>query len=274
MFDFIIHRLFKRPYRLAVPLNEISNKPPTIVFLHGIASSSKSWVYVLGQLPVKSLSLCCIDLLGFGRSPKPQWKNYDTNDHADSVIATIKSLKIRGPIVLVGHSMGGIVAVEVAKRLGKRKVRKLILVGTPLYKTSPLLDINGSLVELIETSLYRTIYDTLSRYRFLSIHAATIIQKYFPNVIGFEINKKNWTSFKKSLIATIEHQTTLKDIETIHIPTVLLYGKKDRFIINSYHQDLSKKHAHIDHIEMHGPHELTHASASMIVTEIMKVLQA
>lgn len=85
-------------------------KPVTIVFLHYFGGSKESWSFVIPFLE-KDYHCVALNLPGFGGSlldQKPTLKSM-----ADYVICEIRSLGIND-CVLIGHSMGGKVAVEVA----------------------------------------------------------------------------------------------------------------------------------------------------------------
>ena len=56
------------------------------------------------------------DMLGFGNSPKPDWKSYDVRDQAASIAATLRQKAITRLDVVIGHSMGSLAAVELAKQ--------------------------------------------------------------------------------------------------------------------------------------------------------------
>src|SRR5687768_11255122 len=109
--DTFIHRFLQRPYRLA-KTNDLGEGQP-VVFLHGIASSSKVWEPLL-QIRDQSLRFITFDLLGFGASPKPQWPSYTVEQHARAVIASLKKARLKQPVVLVGHSMGCLIAAHIA----------------------------------------------------------------------------------------------------------------------------------------------------------------
>ncbi|RZL17409.1 MAG: alpha/beta fold hydrolase, partial [Pedobacter sp.] len=85
-------------------------KPVTIVFLHYFGGSKESWNFVIPFLE-KNYHCVALNLPGFGGSlldQKPTLKSM-----ANYVIGEIRSLAIND-CVLIGHSMGGKVAVEVA----------------------------------------------------------------------------------------------------------------------------------------------------------------
>ena len=87
---------------------------PAIVFIHGFLESSTMWE----ALPLGTLKHQCvfIDLPGHGNSPL---ENMPDNPSvawlADQVISTLNQLGINS-FSVVGHSMGGYVALEIKRR--------------------------------------------------------------------------------------------------------------------------------------------------------------
>ena len=87
----------------------ITGSGPPIVFLHGVGSSSATWVSVAERL---SPDFTCIrlDLLGHGDSPVPDDPTEYTRDRAlddiDDLLDTLDQ-----PAILVGHSLGGYLAL-------------------------------------------------------------------------------------------------------------------------------------------------------------------
>ena len=84
-----------------------------LVFLHYFGGSSRAWAGVIDQLADEHRSVAP-DLRGFGNSDAPD-AGYATSEMADDVIALIASLGLER-YVLVGHSMGGKIALAVAAR--------------------------------------------------------------------------------------------------------------------------------------------------------------
>ncbi len=80
-----------------------------IIFLHGVGSSSATWSAVVERLE-DSFSTTTVDLLGHGQSPVLDDPAEYTRDRAlDDIDDVIASLD--GPPVLVGHSLGGYLAL-------------------------------------------------------------------------------------------------------------------------------------------------------------------
>lgn len=80
-----------------------------LVFLHGIGSSSETWAKGMSILEDR-YTVAAIDLMGHGGSPVPEDPAEYTRDRAlediDELLATFDE-----PAVLVGHSLGGYLAM-------------------------------------------------------------------------------------------------------------------------------------------------------------------
>lgn len=80
-----------------------------IVFVHGLGSSAATWARCMELLGPR-FEVLAVDLLGHGDSPVPDNPDEYTRDLAladlDEVFATVDS-----PAVLVGHSLGGYLAL-------------------------------------------------------------------------------------------------------------------------------------------------------------------
>lgn len=107
----------------------------TFVLLHGYGGSTFSWRTWWPTLARRGRTVL-VDLKGFGASPKPDDPRYAPDDHAELVLGVIHQLGLRR-VVLVGHSMGGGVALLVALRLldeGEDRLAGLVLVAAAAYR--------------------------------------------------------------------------------------------------------------------------------------------
>lgn len=101
---------------------------PTLLFIHGWCSNLEHWEPQARAFSRKH-RVVRVDLRGHGRSDAPA-KGYTIRGFADDVAALARSLRVRSAVV-VGHSMGGRVALELARR-HRERFRALVLVDTPL----------------------------------------------------------------------------------------------------------------------------------------------
>lgn len=96
----------------------------TFVLIHGIGVSRR-YFRPLADALSRHARVHSVDLPGHGRSPKPR-RGPSIEDHADAVWATLDRLGVERPI-LVGHSMGSQVAVEMGRR--DRKVGGVVVLA-------------------------------------------------------------------------------------------------------------------------------------------------
>lgn len=188
----------------------------TIVLLHGFISSLEYWSKLVPYLTNDGYRVVAIDLLGFGKAPKPNDIEYTYADHIEHINIALSNLKINKPFILAGHSMGGLIA----SRFGitfPEKVSSLILLNPPIYKNS-----DQTRKTLRNSGLvYRTILD--SHFRGLIwpiLHLASF------NNISRHTNKSREGSLKN----IIEKTRILEELSSSNIKTMLLVGTNDRKI--------------------------------------------
>jgi branched-chain amino acid transport system permease protein len=115
-----------------------------MVFIHGNTGSWRWWQPVM-ELMEQECVMAAPDLRGFGRSPAGS-DNVTLADHAADVKALAASLGF-GRLVLVGHSLGGGVAMQFAA-LYPELLRGLVLVDS-----SPLGGLKGVNYAFLEMAL-------------------------------------------------------------------------------------------------------------------------
>lgn len=99
----------------------------TFVFIHGFGGQAVQWKYQLQKFSVENRVLA-LDLRGHGLSDKPGG-GYDMRQIVDDLETALILLKVKGRIVLVGHSFGGAVVTEYALKNPDR-IERLILIAT------------------------------------------------------------------------------------------------------------------------------------------------
>ncbi|TFC80741.1 alpha/beta fold hydrolase [Cryobacterium sp. TmT2-59] len=218
----------RRPPLLHVATDEGSG--PVVILVHGIASSSETFREVVPLL-VRSHRVIALDILGFGKSPAPDGCEYRLEDHVDALAATIRSLKLREPFMLVGHSLGSLIVARFAAlprtRSSRRtRVSRVVLVGPPVYLSPAEI---GDRWVRARVSAYLRAYDFLRLNKEFTLANAAIITRLLPRGI-FELTERNWTPFVKSLENCIENQTLVSDIASLQLPVDVVYGTLDAFL--------------------------------------------
>jgi 3-oxoadipate enol-lactonase len=99
---------------------------PDVIFLHGWASSSKMWANLLPQLAA-DYRCWSLDLPGFGDSDKPATSWYSIPNYTLMVLEFAR-LHGMGRLRLVGHSMGGLIALDLGAR-HPEQVERLVAIN-------------------------------------------------------------------------------------------------------------------------------------------------
>src|SRR5215210_699560 len=107
-----------------------------VILVHGIAASLHDWDDLIPELTKNNHASYALDLLGHGESPKLDSHAYQMEWLYEHFSKWMKSLQLTEPAILIGHSLGGHVALEYARRLSAW-TRGLILVN-PFYSPSQL----------------------------------------------------------------------------------------------------------------------------------------
>ncbi|MEQ9363551.1 MAG: alpha/beta hydrolase [Leptospirales bacterium] len=108
-----------------------------VIFLHSFAGTAEHWRDSLDFVRANRRGIA-IDLRGHGRSDPGE--TYSIRSLADDVAAVIDALGLKR-FVLVGHSMGGLVALECARRYSADRVAGLYLLdsgGAALLYPEPM----------------------------------------------------------------------------------------------------------------------------------------
>ena len=115
----------------------MAGEGPTIVLIHGIAESSTTWRAVMPAL-AEHYTVIAPDLLGHGRSAKPRG-DYSLGAYASGIRDLLAVLR-RDRVSLVGHSLGGGVAMQFAYQFPERAQRLVLVASGGLGKeVSPFL---------------------------------------------------------------------------------------------------------------------------------------
>jgi pimeloyl-ACP methyl ester carboxylesterase len=215
-------RWFRRP-----PLLHVAGDTGTgqvVVLLHGIASSSATWQNVTPLLATDHRCIL-IDLLGFGGSPAPADSQYRVRDHARSLHRTLRRLRLRQPYILVGHSLGALIATHYAARF-RNRIARMVLVSPPVYLSPSEL---GDDRERFVQDVYLRAYDFLRTHRDFTVRNSAVIQQLVPIEGALEVTPQNWTPFVRSLEQSIESQTTISDLAAVKVPVEIVIGDFDEF---------------------------------------------
>lgn len=243
------------------------NGPVPLVFLHGFAAAHNTWHDMARLFPADRFRIFLLDLKGFGLSAKPRDGAYAVEDQAAMVRSFIREQGFHS-VILVGHSLGGAVALRVCLHAQQGKesycVEKLVLIGCAAYPQrlpkffrrlkTPL--IGPLLLHLIPVPMM--VRDTLAKVFF---DASAITPERIERYAGYFRGKGIPYALR----------TTVKNIDPdayahigdryreLFIPTLIIWGEEDRIIKlkngHRLHGDLAGSQLKIMAKCGHIPHE-------------------
>jgi len=205
-----------------------AGRGPPVVLLHGLGASMYAWRKNLGAMAAAGFRVIAFDNRGFGLSDKPAVP-YDNAAYARLAIALLDSLGI-SDVVLVGHSMGGAIAAEVAIEYPQR-VRGLVLIGSAgLGAREPLL---------FRVARWPVLGPAVLAFRGRGFTARLLKATYFDPSKVTESDVDQYyapvaqPAYGRALRAVLRqfHFDGLEGrLDKIEAPTVVLWGEEDRWV--------------------------------------------
>lgn len=253
---------------------KVSGKGKPLVFLHGLGASHRMWSTIINHLP-QTYQFVTPDLLGFGRSPKPD-STYTTKQHITAIEESIKENKIEQPFTLIGNSLGSILTIAYTKHFPK-DVDKLIIIAPPIYKTSQEAKakiISSPRVEYLLYSPLGRIYCGIHQlfHGFFSLVLPLLIKKY-PKTVIQDFLLHTWQSYKYTVTHVIEEQDAFETLLHIKIPTLILYSDNDRLMNIQTLEKLAEKNKQITLKKLSGQHDFPLVYPKEVSEEITRFLE-
>jgi pimeloyl-ACP methyl ester carboxylesterase len=106
-----------------------------VLLVHGLGGRAEDWANLMPQLKQAGFHVYAIDLLGYGRSDRPQDATFSVPEEARYVESFLDREQL-GSVDLAGWSMGGWIAMKVASDTPER-VRRLVLCDAAGLRFTP-----------------------------------------------------------------------------------------------------------------------------------------
>lgn len=242
MFGFLKKLLnkFKAPPLLHIAFDYGNRNNKTIVLLHGIAADSNTWNYLLTEINTDEYRVVAMDLLGCGKSPRPKDIEYNVDDFVKSVRRTIRKARIKGRFIIMGHSMGALIAARYG-RLYPENIDSEYLLSIPVYHKNEELHTNKS---RRQTDLFLRAYDFMIKNKNFTVFTFQIARqviKLFNRQMNMRLEEDDWLGFSLSLKNTIIHQNVISDLKNTRkrIKVNVIYGSLDELLVQDNVNHLS-----------------------------------
>ena len=238
--------------------SETQAAKPILFFVHGLGLNHLLWKYAVENLEYDYRCIC-IDLPGHGAS-RDQRGNFSMTFYAQAVRACVEEMQLTD-ITLIGHSMGGQIAVIAALQM-PAIVSRLVLVSAAGIETFT----KDEAQKIIQGAEYffRTPQDVSqiidSYVPQFSMHAERIREMADDQITQ---QKEHFSEFSEMLIASVKgmlNEPISAFLCHIHQPTLVLYGEKDQLIPNKWVHPLMN----IQQIEVHAKQKIIKSQAKII----------
>lgn len=253
-------------------VNDTRNKNAkvTVIFLHGISATSATWRSTVNQFKkdhdLDDVRLVSLDLLGFGESLKADWLKYNEAEYNSALDRSLRRLKTKGALILVGHSMGSLIAADYAVNFEKPvDLRELILVSPPVLMADELAK--------LPDKVYTKSYGALHKFA-TDVPAAEVIAKLVQKFSSFRSDYIKSVAFEKSMNNIILNRKNYQTFVKLHIPTLIIHGHFDPLVMSSNLKRAAKRNPrYIRYASVIGHHDISAGKRAKILVEIKKILK-
>ena len=195
-----------------------------VLFIHGLGSSADRWLGIPDAL-APNFHTIALDLPGFGKSDKPKI-DYTIQSFRDTIVDFINNIGINSKTSIVGHSLGGYIASEVAIQ-NKNQIERLALIDSSGFLEKP--------TPLLEEHLKVAINPTKDSVRKVFEQMVADPSRIPTKLVDSFITRINLPNAKYAFESTLQHSTNtqiglerLKHLDSI--PTLVIWGIKDEVI--------------------------------------------
>lgn len=207
--------------------SEIKGNGKVLVLLHGYLSSSHYFKHISEELKTTH-KVISIDLLGFGKSPKPRG-NYTYEEHVAALHATLEHLKIASPFTLLGHSMGALIALRYAVKYGDT-IDRLLLFNPPLFtNTNQMIEAHKASGRHYRVFLYSPARNGYWKALKLVPHTAS---KKRPAINFTDTLRMSRHAREGSYRHILGGSELFTDLRKTTMPVLIVNGRYDRSVYN------------------------------------------
>jgi pimeloyl-ACP methyl ester carboxylesterase len=205
-----------------------------VVLVHGLGGQWQNWLENIPRL-ARERRVLALDLPGHGLTPEPAKGKISISGYGRCVDAFCEELGL-GEVALVGNSMGGFVAAEVAIQFPQR-VSRLVLVSAAGISTA---DAFKQPVLLLGRVAFAMATNSAARHRRLASrpitrHASLALVARHPRLLKADLAYEGFfkgagkPGFDDALRACLDYdfRDRLPDVK---VPTLIVWGEKDSII--------------------------------------------
>ena len=201
-----------------------------IVLLHGLTGTHEYFAPLVLRLS-QTNRVIAPDLLGFGRSPWPDI-SYTVDEH----LASLEPVLPKEPFVLVGHSMGALLALEFARRHPQR-MAGLVLISPPSIQNrvalGEILKAESAVESLMELDnfwapLVCHLHEAFGELTYYAYRP--FVERTLPDAVVLAATQHRWASYNGSLENVVLKLRATEVLLRVNVPTLVVVGDHDLYV--------------------------------------------
>lgn len=184
-------------------------------------------------------SLIVPDLLGFGASPRPA-SGYGPEEHGRAVIESLRDLNVVEPALVVGHSLGALIAIWIACNHPDR-VRGVIAFAPPLFRDARharrqmaklgAVERLFGLQSRVTTWVARLACSSICSARpRLAVRLYAAARPAIPLPVLEDATRHSWVSYSQTVARVILAAEGARWLDSTRVPIVIVAGTRDRYL--------------------------------------------
>ncbi|PWA08046.1 alpha/beta hydrolase [Pueribacillus theae] len=199
------------------------------LLIHGFLSSTYSFRYLIPLL-AKTHTVISIDLPGFGKSEKSTSFRYSYKNYSQLIIDFITAFSLKH-VVLIGHSMGGQIALRTAK-IAPALIERCVLIGGSAYlKRAKKAVIYSSYLPFVSFFIKKWFKKNDVKENLLTVvYNKSIVNENLIKEYGEPLQHKRFLDCMIRLLRHREGDLLSEEMQSIATPCLLVWGKHDKVI--------------------------------------------
>ncbi|KQQ87859.1 alpha/beta hydrolase [Massilia sp. Leaf139] len=203
----------------------------TVVLLHGKNFCGATWDASMKALSDAGYRVVVPDQIGFCKSSKPRHYQYSFQQLAENTRALLESIGVKGPVTMMGHSTGGMLAVRYGLMF-PQQTEQLVLVNPIGLEDWKALGVPSLGVDKWYQRELQTTADKIRNYEKATYYVNQWKPEYEPPVqmlAGmYRGPGKDIVAWNSALLYDMIYtQPVVYEFPQLTMPTLLLIGLKD-----------------------------------------------
>ncbi len=244
---------------------------PKLVFLHGIMGQGRNWLSIAKKFS-KDFQCLVFDQRGHGQSWHPD-QGFQLGNYCEDLKSLLDHLGWKEPVYLVGHSMGGRVALFFADRYPKR-IKKLVIVDIgPSANWDSMRGILEQLEFVPVPFESRDQARSFMENQFLEQYPNKMVMEFFYSSFQDRNGEVDWVFSKHLIQQTLEqsrHKDYWAEFKRLSMPTLYIRGGLSTHLKESEFIEVLKNNSNIQGWTVEGAGHWVHAEKPM---ETLKIIQ-